>query len=203
MPIRALYRQPVGEATPGVVSARIGAQAPVEEVTTVDGFLRLTADEDNLYAHHYEGIRSLPIAGGDEHDLLTSSQQYDPMVIVGGAFFGVEFGLRDSYTVTLPLAGGTPQRIGKYTSSYTPERIVTDGARFVGSVQTILTPTIAGATLTDGALTQPGNATALAVVPPWRDEDRTTFKSVRAWDANATDVYLGYEGTLYRIPRPQ
>jgi hypothetical protein len=174
---------------------------PPEAFQEVVGFRRLLADETNVYVHVLEGITAVPHEGGAATPLFTSPDgytEYDDLTLAGDAFYGIEWNTKQ-YIVTLPLAGGSFERVAGMNRQWRA-RLVTDGSSFVGNVRLPFSDEVLSAVLVAGDLTEPDSATTLASGPPWSDE-QFTHETFPAWDATATTVYLGYEDRLYSVPR--
>jgi hypothetical protein len=187
-------------------------EGPAEKWLESDAFTNMLAGDTVLYLTGTFGLQAVPYAGGEPE--LVSMLRTESTTIANGAFYGFEpLNYPQCYTVTMPIAGGTFQRIAKFNQTYLPEPIVTDGTSFVGALRVNQPGARELQTLVEGDLKDVSSAKTLATMPGWPIEDSAVdsqyaapgdiYPSVRAWAATPTTIYLGYGDKLYRIPRRQ
>lgn len=172
-------------------------------LTPVKEFARLMADDTNLYIHSERALRAFPLAGGEARTLLSTDTDFVLFGVAGGSVYGSAYDDR-FYAFSVPADGGSSQRLANLSAA--PDRLMTDGERFVASVRSENEERPVDASH-DGALVA-GNLDdwkvnrIFATTAPWFDRDpKEIYATVRIWDLDDSAVYLGHGDRLYRVAR--
>jgi hypothetical protein len=170
----------------------------------------LAGDDSQLFLHDVEGFKSVPYAGGTptvlrEEYLEPGIPRYYGLSVVGDYMYGVESqDFETSYLSRMAKAGGTWKRLTEMQLKpgwVMPTQLVIEGGEYF-DVRAREAQGGWDCSLREGSLSSDAPAKILAASSPcWEQNDEDRNYPWRAWDVAPTAVYLGWQDTLYRVPR--